>query len=120
MKRSFTFIELLIVAGIFFLTMALLAPFVHFAKSRANMARCATNLRKISLGLHEYAARNNGAFPADLVALYPDYIDDEKVFDCPASKRIGSKTKPDYVYTADLAETSSPKDVIVRDADDNH
>lgn len=120
MKRAFTLIELLIVIGIFVLMTVILAPFVQFAKSRAAMANCATNLRKISLGLHEYAARESDAFPPDLGALYPDYIDDEKAFDCPASKRIGSKMKPDYIYTAGLAETSSPKEIIVRDADGNH
>jgi len=120
MKRGFTIIELLIVIGIFVLMTVILAPFIQFAKSRAAMMNCATNLRKISLGLHQYAARNNDAFPPDLEALYPDYIDDEKIFDCPASKKIGSKTKPDYIYIAGLAETSSPKDIIVRDAAGNH
>ena len=119
-KKGFTLVELFVVTGIFILTMALLAPVAQFARARANKVNCATNLRKISLGLHGYAARNDDAFPPDLGSLYPDYVDDEKVFDCPASKRLGSKMKPDYDYTPSLGVASPPKAVVVRDADGNH
>jgi len=120
MRRGFTLIELLVVAGIFLLMTVILAPVAQYARSKANVVNCATNLRKISLALHEYAAHNDDAFPPDLGSLYPKYIDDEKVFDCPASKRIGSKTKPDYDYTAGLTEVSLSDEIIVRDEPGSH
>lgn len=120
MKRGFTIMELLVVIGIFILMTAVLAPFIQFAKTRANAAKCVTNLRKISLGLHEYAARHDGDFPEGLGSLYPDYVDDEKVFDCPATKKIGSKIRPEYLYFTGLRETSSPNEIIARDLDGNH
>lgn len=119
-RGGFTVLEILFVVGIFILMTIVLAPVIKFAKSRANTANCATNLRKISLGLHEYAARNNDAFPPDLGALCPEYVNDEKAFDCPATKKIGSKTRPDYDYTAGLTETSSPDEIIVRDEPGSH
>ncbi|MDP2913786.1 MAG: type II secretion system protein [Candidatus Omnitrophota bacterium] len=119
-KTGFTLIELTIVAAIFLLVMAALGPFVHMAKSRANRISCANNLRKISLGLHMYAADHKDIFPPDIDSLYPDYVDDPNVFDCPATKKAGKKSDPDYSYTTGLTEVSSPKEIIAQDIDTNH
>jgi hypothetical protein len=97
-----------------------LAPFIRIAKMRSNSMRCANNLRQISLGLHEYAADHNEVFPARLSDLYPNYVADARVFDCPASKAIGTEKKPDYSYAANLRESSDPKEAIVADLDGNH
>ncbi len=119
-KNAFTLIELLFVIGIFLLMVALLGPFVQMAKDRSHEIDCANNLRKISLGLHMYAADHGEAFPPDLGALYPNYVDDEKAFDCPASKSVGTQNKPDYNYSKGLTEASSDKEIIVQDLDNNH
>lgn len=118
--KAFTLIELAIVIGIFLVMIGVLAPFVHIAKVRANRLNCSWNLRKISLGLHAYAADHDDVFPSNLAALYPNYIDDEKVFDCPASKAAGTKEEADYEYVAGLTERVDPKDVIARDIEGNH
>jgi len=119
-RKGVTLIELAVVTGIFLVIIVVLAPFVHMAKARANRINCANKLMGISLGLHSYAREHNGAFPASLGALYPNYLQDPAAFDCPASKRVGTKTEPEYRYTAGLTENSSPKEIIAEDTDGNH
>lgn len=119
-RKAFTLIELAIVIGIFLVMIGALAPFVHIARAKANRLNCTWNLRKISLGLHAYAADHDDAFPPSLAALYPNYVDDEKAFDCPAGKIIGNKEKTDYEYIAGLTEKSDPKDLIAQDIEGNH
>ena len=99
---------------------AVLTPFVNMTRGQAQQINCAKNLRKISLGLHAYAADNKGAFPQNLTALYPNYVDDKNVFNCPASKIDGTPEKPDYKYTAGLNEDSPAKNIIVEDMEGNH
>jgi prepilin-type N-terminal cleavage/methylation domain-containing protein len=119
-KRGFTLIELLIVVTVFVITFALLTPFVNKMRDRADMIKCSANVRLLSLGLHMYAADHNDAFPPDLGSLYPDYIKEEKVFDCPASKFIGTAAKSDYEYISGLSESSVPSEVIIYDREGNH
>ncbi|MFA4981986.1 MAG: DUF1559 domain-containing protein [Candidatus Omnitrophota bacterium] len=119
-RRSFTLIELLVVVAIVMVTLLVLTPFIHMAKARARKISCANNLRHISLGLHAYAADHNGAFPQTLGELYPNYIEDQKSFDCPASKSVGSPAGPDYIYVQSLTENAPPKDPIAQDIENNH
>ena len=118
--HGFTIIELVFVAVIFLIMTAVLAPFVKMAHQRAHIVNCGNNLRKISLGLHRYAADHNGSFPASLMDLYPDYVEDEKTFNCPANKTLGTKNVPNYAYITGLDESSPLKAVIVQDQDGNH
>lgn len=118
--KGFTIIEVLIVVGVAFLMIGALAPFARMTKERAHRIECENNLRKISLGLHMYASEHDGAFPATLGELYPNYVDNEKVFDCPSSKSRGTKDSPDYDYTAGLTESSPIREVIAKDKAGNH
>jgi competence protein ComGC len=120
-KRSaFTIAELLIVACILLVTMALLAPFVQMTKAHAHKIYCANNLRQISLGLHKYAREHNGMFPKSLGELYPGYIKDGGTLDCPSMRYREGKKAPDYIYTQGLTEYSPGKEIIVQDRRDNH
>jgi type II secretory pathway pseudopilin PulG len=119
-RAAFTVVELLVVVAAFFLMIAALTPFVKMAKARSDRNRCVNNLREISLGLHAYAADHGDMFPAKLGELYPSYLANEKAFDCPESKTIGTKDSPDYVYTAGLKEYSPAKTTIVCDSAGNH
>ena len=119
-KKAFTIMEIVVVVCVLLVMASILTPFVHMVKNRAMRINCENNLMRISLGLHEYAARNNGAFPPSLSALYPKYIRDGKIFDCPASKILGTPDKSDYDYIAGLTKSSSPTEIIVYDADGNH
>ncbi len=119
-KAGFTIMELLVVAAVFFIMIAVLAPFVRMARERAIKMQCANNLREISLRLHAYAADHNDVFPANLSDLYPNYVANGKTFDCPASKTEGTSKNPDYSYAANLRESSDLKEAIVADLDGNH
>jgi len=119
-NKGFTIMELLVVAGIFFLMITALAPFVKMAKSHSRIIGCASNLREISLGLHAYAAEHNDSFPVRFGELYPNYVSSEKVFDCPATRTVGTADKPDYQYISGLSEASPPRETIAEDLDGNH
>lgn len=119
-NKGVTIIELVVVVSVFLLIIGALTPFVNMARARSLRFHCANNLRKISLGLHAYAADHDDSFPTTLGALYPQYVDSEKAFDCPAAKNVGTKEKPDYKYTFGLTESAPPKEIIVEDLDGNH
>jgi competence protein ComGC len=119
-RRGFTVAELLIVVTVFVITFALLTPFVNKMHERAAVIKCSANVRLLSLGLHMYAADHDDAFPPDLGSLYPGYIKEEKVFDCPANKFIGTAAESDYEYTPGLSEASAFSEVIIYDRDGNH
>jgi prepilin-type N-terminal cleavage/methylation domain-containing protein len=118
--RGFTLVELAVVIAIFLLTAAFLAPIVRMTQERAARINCANNVRRLSLGIHLYASDHGGAFPAALGELYPKYVKDERVFDCPAANPHGTAGKPDYDYTAGLTESSPASEIIICDADSNH
>ena len=119
-RRGFTLVELLIVITVFVITFAALTPFVNKMRARADVIKCSANIRLLSLGLHMYAADHNDEFPPDLASLYPGYVKEEKVFDCPASKSIGTAAKSDYENVPGLSEASIPAEVIIYDRDGNH
>lgn len=119
-KKAFTIMEIVVVVSVLLVMAAVLAPFMRMVKQRAKRIRCENNLMRISLGLHQYAAANKGVFPPSLEALYPKYVGDTKAFNCPAGKRQGTPESSDYNYVAGLSESSSPSEVIVYDADENH
>jgi prepilin-type N-terminal cleavage/methylation domain-containing protein len=119
-KRAFTLVELLLVIAIFMITFAALTPIVNKMQERAHMIKCMNNARSISLALHMYAADHGEAFPKALGALYPDYIKNEKIFDCPASAVRGTKESPGYEYVAGLTESSDGSAVVLYDKEGNH
>ena len=119
-KRGFTLVELLIVITVFVITFALLTPFVNKMRQRSNVIKCSENIRLLSLALHMYAADHNDEFVPNLGVLYPDYIKEEKIFDCPASNSIRTAEKCDYEYVAGLSEASPSTAVIIYDRDGNH
>ena len=112
--------ELLIVVTVFVITFALLTPFVNRMRERADVIKCSANIRLLSLALHMYAADHDDAFPQDLENLYPGYVKEEKIFDCPASKFIGAAAKSDYEYIPGLSELSRLAEVIIYDRNGNH
>ena len=110
----------MIVVTVFVITFALLTPFVNKMRERSDMIKCSANVRLMSLALHIYAADHDDAFPPDLGSLYPGYVREEKVFDCPASKFTGTAAKSDYEYISGLSESSGPSELIIYDRDGNH
>lgn len=120
MRRGVTLVELVFVVAVFLALSAILTPVVKFTNDRFRAIRCADNVRQISLALHSYAADHNDVFPQGLGQLYPDYIREQKAFDCPASASPGTQDKPDYEYVAGLTELSPQTEVIVYDREAHH
>src|SRR5687768_330383 len=62
LRRAFTLIELLVVIGVIALLLALLLPSLAGAREQARRARCASNLRQVSIGTMLLAHNNKGRF----------------------------------------------------------
>jgi prepilin-type N-terminal cleavage/methylation domain-containing protein len=119
-RKGFTLAEVAVVIAIFVIMVVALTPFVGMIKNRAETIACANDLKLLSLGLHAFAADHKGIFPRDLRMLYPDYVNNEKAFHCPASKSAGTPERPDYEYIGGLTENSPPIEVIAYDSRGNH
>lgn len=67
-RNGFTLVELLVVVAIIGVLVALLLPAVQAARGAARRTQCASRLRQIGLGVHQFADTHNGEFP--LMAFY--------------------------------------------------
>lgn len=140
-ERGFTLIELLVVITVLIILSTFLIPQVGTIRERGRRAKCLENLRIVGVGLHTYAADNDGAFPTDDTAqaafrkIYVQgNVTDPLVFDCPSTsgKPTGTPgTGPgspstdlagvDFQYnTADLTDQSLSTTVITSDKAANH
>ena len=112
-KRAFTLIELLVVIAIIGALMAILMPAVSRARTQANRAICASNLRQISVGLRDYMNDTGDRYPAvsympsmspaplpkppaySIGDLLSKRISDINVFHCPRDTGGASRPPPD-------------------------
>jgi len=107
-KGAFTLVEVLVVMVILVILLALIFPAANSALKRAKSTQCMNNLRQISQAYLNYAAANEGRYPATgnydysggsgWGAFWPDiliaegYLNEERtgeregVFWCPAEK----------------------------------
>jgi prepilin-type N-terminal cleavage/methylation domain-containing protein/prepilin-type processing-associated H-X9-DG protein len=62
-RSGFTLVELLVVAGILAVLVALLLPALNRAREQARRAQCASNLRQVAAATLAYSFQNGGTMP---------------------------------------------------------
>ena len=90
-RRGMTLIELIVLAAVVFVLVALLLPAVHAAQLFARRATCTQNLKQLGLAIHNYhavnlalpmsdvAGKGHGVGHSDLTALLP-YLEQTRVY----------------------------------------
>ena len=106
----------------------LLLPVLARAREQARRASCANNLFNIYKCCELYADGNGGRYPERLSQLYPGFVKDLRVFNCPSATTGGApkvttageiETNTNYLYHPD-ADVDDPKAVWLEEKRGNH
>lgn len=116
MKKAFTMVELLVVIGVISVLACLVAPSIKIARARAQASSCLGNLKAIGVGLTGYLGDNQMTMPQlaaarastdEQVAVLDNtlnrYVDDVRVFTCPAGQAIARTTGTSYFWNSVLS-----------------
>ncbi len=64
------------------------------------MGECSERMAKIGNALNTYAAQNGGKYPMKLDDLYPKYVTDKSMLQCPSGAQKGTVCSYEYVQPA--------------------
>jgi len=115
MKRGFSLVEILVALGIVALLACLVVPSCKILQARANSARCMGNLRALGSALQLYLGENQMIMPTlDMARSSTSedrpvidntlnrYVDDQRVFICPAGRQIALESGTSYLWNFTL------------------
>ncbi len=86
---GFTLLEMLAVIFIIAILATMMTSVVGAGRRQARQTDCKSNLRQMGVAILVYRGEHNGANPPWLSSLYPDYLDDKRVFICRSDKKNG-------------------------------
>jgi prepilin-type N-terminal cleavage/methylation domain-containing protein len=88
-RSGFTLLEMLAVMFIIAILSTMVTSVVSAGRRQARQTDCKSNLRQMGVAILVYRGEHNGANPPWLSNLYPDYLDDKRVFICRSDKGKG-------------------------------
>ena len=88
-RSGFTLLEMLAVMFILAILSTMMASVVSAGRRQARQTDCKSNLRQMGVAILVYRGEHNGANPPWLSNLYPEYLDDQRVFVCRSDKGKG-------------------------------
>ncbi len=103
-RSGFTLLEMLAVMFIIAILATMMTSVVSAGRRQARQTDCKSNLRQMGVAILVYRGEHNGANPPWLSNLYPDYLDDKRVFVCRSDKGKGVGV----VRPADLPDDAGP------------
>jgi prepilin-type N-terminal cleavage/methylation domain-containing protein len=103
-RSGFTLLEMLAVMFIIAILSTMVTSVVSAGRRQARQTDCKSNLRQMGVAILVYRGEHNGANPPWLSNLYPDYLDDKRVFICRSDKGKGVGV----IRPADLPDDAGP------------